>query len=58
LSPSWKAQAAQKAGAIENDDATRREICKTGTDQVNKMNYIDDLTSPINTEVGDFAWAN
>jgi peptide/nickel transport system substrate-binding protein len=68
-------QAAQKAGAIENDEAKRREIYKTGIDQVNKMNYIlpvadlplvmlhskdvqilDDLTSPINTEVGDFAW--
>ena len=68
-------QAAQKAGAIENDEAKRREIYKAGIDQVNKMNYIlpvadlplvmlhskdvqilDDLTSPINTEVGDFAW--
>lgn len=33
-------QAAQKAGAIENDEAKRREIYKTGIDQVNKMNYI------------------
>jgi hypothetical protein len=66
---------AQKAGAVEEDEAQRREIYKTGIDQVNKMNYIlpiadlplvmlhskdvqilDDLTSPINTEVGDFAW--
>jgi peptide/nickel transport system substrate-binding protein len=68
-------QAAEKAGALEQDEAKRREIYKTGIDQVNKMNYIlpvadlplvmlhskdvqilDDLTSPINTEVGDFAW--
>ena len=68
-------QAAQKAGAIENDEAKRREIYKTGIDQVNKMNYIlpvadlplvmlhskdvqilDDRLSPIDTEVGDFAW--
>jgi peptide/nickel transport system substrate-binding protein len=33
-------QAAQKAGAIENDEAKRREIYKAGIDQVNKMNYI------------------
>jgi peptide/nickel transport system substrate-binding protein len=66
---------AQKAGALEEDEAKRREIYKVGIDQVNKMNYIlpvadlplvmlhskdvqilNDLTSPINTEVGDFAW--
>jgi hypothetical protein len=33
-------QATQKAGAIENDEARRREIYKAGIDQVNKMNYI------------------
>jgi peptide/nickel transport system substrate-binding protein len=33
-------QAAQKAGAIEEDDGKRREIYKTGIDQINKMNYI------------------
>jgi peptide/nickel transport system substrate-binding protein len=68
-------QAAQKAGAIETDEAKRREIYKSGIDQVNKMNYIlpvadlplvmlhskdvrilEDTLSPINTEVGDFAW--
>ena len=68
-------QAAQKAGALENDEAKRRAIYRTGIDQINKMNYIlpiadlplvmlhskdvqilDDRTSPIATEVGDFAW--
>jgi peptide/nickel transport system substrate-binding protein len=68
-------QAAQKAGAIENDEAKRRAIYQTGIDQVNKMNYIlpvadlplvmlhskdvqilDDTLSPIDTEIGDFAW--
>ena len=68
-------QAAEKAGAVEIDEAKRDAIYETGIDQVNKMNYIlpvadlpivmlhskdvqilDDLTSPINTEVGDFAW--
>jgi peptide/nickel transport system substrate-binding protein len=33
-------QAAQKAGAVEEDEAKRREIYKTGVDQINKMNYI------------------
>ena len=33
-------QEAQKAGAVEDDEAKRDEIYKTGIDQVNKKNYI------------------